>query len=161
MTKPYQTLCLLIAVTMSACTNQLPIKNSACETAIHNYASAIDLGDPAEAAESFTATGTWQLGEIRLVGKQAIANHFSQLANLENRKSRHIQTNLVINWQNKSLATGIVYLTLYRVHDRTGPVATMNEQPYFVGHYQDQYVWDGEYCRISERIIVPAFLNQS
>jgi hypothetical protein len=151
--------CVLIAsLLLAACTTQPEQRASACEQAVYNYSAAIDLGNPADAGNSFTEQGTWQLGELKLEGRAAIASHLSKLSLLPNRVSRHIQTNIITNWQEPNRGAGTVYVTLYSTRDSAGPVATMKGQPYFVGHYQDRYEWDGANCLIAERIIVPAFL---
>ncbi len=151
---------LLASILLTACTNQPDQRASACERAVYNYSAAIDLGKPGDAANSFTEQGTWQLGELKLEGRAAIASHLSKLGLLPNRISRHIQTNIISDWQEPNRGSGTVYVTLYSTREADGPVATMKGQPYFVGHYQDRYEWDGVNCLIAERIIVPAFLTR-
>lgn len=145
---------------LAACATEPAHRDAACERTVHQYAAAIDLGQPEHAASSFTDNAIWVLGETRLEGKEAIAAHFAALGSIKNRISRHVQTNQLIEWRDAQHGTGTVYVTLYRSQGGSAPVGSMTDQPFFVGHYQDSYVWDGQRCLIRERMIVPAFLSR-
>lgn len=147
--------CCLI---LTACAMQPMSPTAACERTISLYARYVDLGSPAAVADLFTENATWQLGKTRLKGREVIREYFAALTNDATRVSRHIQSNIVIDWDIETRARGTVYLTLYRGTKGDESFAPLAGQPLFVGHYDDEYRYREGACEISRRIVVPAFV---
>ncbi|MFT5887739.1 MAG: hypothetical protein ACI9BO_000551 [Zhongshania sp.] len=147
-------------VLLSGCVGQDVARKDACERTINLYARHVDLGEPERVVELFTADARWQLGETKLQGRDAIRKHFFALNDDTSRVSRHSQANVVLDWYSGSEARGTVYLTLYMGSKKESGFAEMAGQPLFVGHYEDEYVYEDSVCLIRSRNVIPAFVAQ-
>lgn len=110
----------------------------ACERLILLYAHYVDNGQATRVADLFTPDGTWTGPAGRtLSDREEIRAAFQGRQQLTRRLSRHVLTNVLVDWTGANGATGSAYLVNYR-HDyrdadaeRPGPA----RHPKFVGDY--------------------------
>ena len=90
------------------------------------------------------------------IGITAISQWAEQRAAMKERRSRHVQTNIVLEGLSPRLIRGTVVLTLFR-HDGSGDAPST---PVLVGEYNDAYALcaDGRW-RIGERHLAILFGN--
>ena len=125
----------------------------AVEALVHRHAWLIDRGQAGEVAELYTEDAVLTGIGPEKRGRAAIAAWASAREAMTGRRSRHVQTNLLVEDGGDGLLTGHVTLTLYR-HDGEGGAPT----PMLVGDYSDRYRLgaDGAW-RIAERRLTVAF----
>jgi uncharacterized protein (TIGR02246 family) len=136
----------------------------ACERLIYQYARFVDSGEAARIAELFTDDGVWTAADGRSMdGQDQIRAAFTARQALTRRLSRHVITNVLVDVDSDSEASGTACLVNYR-HDGTGdPVERPGpaRHPKFVGDYHLEFRnLDGEW-RIARLRFDLLFLRRS
>jgi hypothetical protein len=145
-----------------------------CERLVARYAQLIDFGEAGRVAELFTDDGVWEGGSTRMCGTDELCRGFLARERRTNRVSRHVCTNVVIDFVGEDEAHGVTYLTLYRhdahdeessaggagvAHDRSAPGgAAPLEAPLAVGEYRDTFVRTDRGWRIRHRSFSVGFV---
>ncbi|SFJ07169.1 SnoaL-like domain-containing protein [Bosea sp. OK403] len=120
----------------------------AIEDLIQRHAWLIDHGESDRIGELFTQDAAlYGIGPDKL-GRAAIANWGAERAAMRDRRSRHVQSNILIEPISPETARGCVVLTLYR-HDGPGPGSAT---PFLICEYDDRYRKDADRAwRFTER----------
>jgi hypothetical protein len=116
-----------------------------------DYGRFVDFGQAALAAGLFTEDGICELSAGRFGGMDEIRAFFEKRQAQASVVSRHVMTNIAIDVHDADHATGLVYLTFYRVawdSDTPAPLGL----PSYVGSYADEYRRTPEGWRIASRI---------
>src|SRR5262249_39545342 len=93
----------------------------ACTRLSLDYARLVDFGEAARVTDLFSEDGVCQLTAGRMEGRAAIKDFFDRRQATQNVVSRHVCTNITVDVVDSDRATGVVYLTFYRVeHDGDG-----------------------------------------
>lgn len=108
---------------------------AAIEDLIQRHAWLIDHGEANRIGELFTRDGTLHGVGPEKRGRDAIAAWGAERAEMRERRSRHVQSNILIEPVAADTAHGCLVLTLYR-HDGPGPGATA---PFLICEYADRY----------------------
>lgn len=110
----------------------------ACERLMYRYAQYVDFGEAGRIAELFTTDGVWLGADGNgMDGQAKIHETMSRRQGLTRRQSRHVMTNVLIDVESSTKATGVAYLLNYR-HDSLSGVAEKPAPaapPKFVGEY--------------------------
>lgn len=115
-----------------------PQDHIAIEQLIQRHAWLIDHGEADKVGELFADDGAlYGVGPDK-VGRAAIAEWGRQRAAMGERRSRHVQSNILIEPAGPDAARGRVVLTLYR-HDGPGQGSAT---PLLVAEYADRYAKD-------------------
>ncbi|MEV6794854.1 nuclear transport factor 2 family protein [Streptomyces sp. NPDC051320] len=114
------------------------IAERACERLIIEFVRELDLGDPGEVAELFTADGVWEWaeGDRRIQGRDALRTYFGSRP--ADRLSRRVCTNVLVTLTSASTATATTYFTTYRVDGHTAGMVPPRI-PVQVGQYEDSF----------------------
>lgn len=105
------------------------------EQLIQRHAWLIDHGEADKIGELFTQGATlYGVGPDK-IGRAAIAEWGRQRAAMTERRSRHLQSNILIESAGPDAARGWVVLTLYR-HDGPGKGSAT---PLLIAEYADRY----------------------
>jgi hypothetical protein len=102
---------------------------------IARHAWLIDHGRAGEVTELFAEDGALYGAGPDKRGRAAIAAWAQQRAAMTERRSRHVQSNILLEAAGPDQAQGTVLLTLYR-HDGPGPGPAT---PLLVAEYADRY----------------------
>lgn len=112
-----------------------PRDRAAIEQLIQRHARLIDHGKADRIGELFAEDAVlYGIGPDK-IGRAAIAEWGRQRAALTERRSRHLQSNILIEPLSPETARGWVALTLYR-HDGPGEGTAM---PLLIAEYADHY----------------------
>ncbi|MFG2091610.1 MULTISPECIES: nuclear transport factor 2 family protein [unclassified Spirillospora] len=125
---------------------------------ITRHAWVLDHGDPRDLGSLYTEDGSLiGLGEP-LVGRAAIDRWALERAEITDRTSRHVHTNVRITVDDDGVHHGLMTTLLFR-HDGEGPGPTT---PFIVNDYQDTYRQepDGTWL-IAERVMRRVFIDGS
>lgn len=131
---------------------------AAVEDLVVEHAWVLDHGDPRDLPDLYTEDGELLgLGEP-LVGRAALDGWAQQRAELTERVSRHVHTNLRLTVDDTGTVRGYVMTLLYR-HDGEGAGPTW---PFLVLDYSDVYARldDGSY-RFASRSIERVFVDDT
>ncbi|MBS7700353.1 MULTISPECIES: nuclear transport factor 2 family protein [unclassified Chelatococcus] len=117
-------------------TSQLTLEDrAAIEDLIQRHAWLIDHGESDRIGELFTQDATlYGVGPDK-IGRAAIAAWGAERAAMRDRRSRHVQSNILLEPVAPDAARGCVVLTLYR-HDGPG---LGSAAPFLVCEYADRY----------------------
>jgi hypothetical protein len=127
----------------------------ACERLCLEYARLIDLGRASEAIDLFTDDAELSLTAGPMHGRDEIST-FLVKREAAAVASRHVTTNVTIDVQSATEASGVAYITLYRrEHSGDGPASL--GPPNFVGHYADEFVLTDAGWRFRRRTSTIAF----
>lgn len=129
-----------------------PQDRLAIEQLIQRHAWLIDHGEAGAVGELFAEDGAlYGIGPDK-VGRNAIAEWGRQRAAMTERRSRHLQSNILIEPLAADAARGWVALTLHR-HDGPGEGSAT---PLLVAEYADRYVKgpDGTWLFTERRLTV-------
>ena len=122
-----------------------------CTRLSADYGRFVDFGQASRAADLFTEDGVCELSAGRFEGIGQIRAFFEKRQAQADVVSRHVMTNIAIHVHDDGHATGLVYLTFYRVAwDGDGPAPL--GLPSYVGSYTDEYRRTPAGWRIASRI---------
>ena len=128
----------------------------ACAALITRYTHLVDEGQASQVADLFTADGVWSSPEATLDGREQIRAAFLRREQ-SGRRSRHVCTNVVIDIEDDTHASGLCYLTLFRTDaEGTPPRGTT---PDLVGVYRDRFVRTEGGWRFASRTTEVSFLR--
>jgi SnoaL-like domain len=127
----------------------------ACERLSLDYARWIDLGQASRASGLFTEDAELTLSAGPLSGRPEIRAFFEKREGADV-VSRHVITNITVDVQSPTRATGTAYLTFYRQPGNGDDPAPL-DRPLFVGHYEDEYHLTDDGWRFKKRKSVVAF----
>lgn len=139
---------------------QRMLAERACERLIVAYAQLIDLGEAAKVAGLFTEDATWESDNRRWVGLDQIRRGFTIRQGITLRKSRHICTNIAIEFSSETEATGVTYFILLRNDDNYGERVAPLDGQFIVGEYRDRFVLTSDGWRFAHRQAKAAFQNK-
>lgn len=108
---------------------------TAIEDLIQRHAWLIDHGESDRIGELFTADAALYGAGPDKIGRDAIASWGAERAAMHERRSRHVQSNILIEPVSSESARGFIVLTLYR-HDGAGPGSAT---PFLICEYADRY----------------------
>lgn len=120
------------------------------EALIAEFAYLIDHGRGTEVHELFTEDGVYgrSTGE-RSEGREAVRQAYLRRAQLPPKTTRHLFTNLRLDWNERGELTGTAMMTLYMGEGEL-PLPPL---PYLVSEYRDVYrLCDDGKWRFAERI---------
>lgn len=131
-----------------------PQDRLAIEQLIQRHAWLIDHGEADKVGELFTVDAALHGIGPDKAGRAAIAEWGRQRAAMSERRSRHVQSNILIEPTGPDTARGWVVLTLYR-HDGPGEGSAA---PLLIAEYADRYTRepDGSW-RFAERRLAVLF----
>ena len=139
---------------------ELLLIERACQRLGVRYTHHVDFGKAEKIAELFTEDGVWEAGLRRAEGKAAIQDLFRQRQELKKRISRHVVTNHLVEVLDASHARGVSYIVLFRHdYDLTKTSRPLDNQPVFVGQYEDEYVKTDSGWRFKSRKVNGPFLR--
>ncbi len=131
-----------------------PDDRLAIEQLIHRHAWLIDHGRASEIEALFTEDAVLKGIGPDKIGRAAIGDWARQREAMRERRSRHVQTNLLIEAAGVGKAQGTVVLTLYR-HDGEGEGSPA---PLLIGEYADLYRREADGAwRFAERQLTTLF----
>jgi SnoaL-like domain len=116
-----------------------------------DYGRFVDFGQAARVADLFTEDGICELSAGRFEGIEQIRAFFEKRQAQAEVVSRHIMTNIAIDVHGADHASGLVYLTFYRVlwkGDKPAPLGL----PSYIGSYADEYRRTSAGWRFASRI---------
>jgi hypothetical protein len=116
-----------------------------------DYGRFVDFGQASRVADLFTEDGICELSAGRFEGIGQIRAFFEKRQAQADVVSRHVMTNIAIHVHDDGHATGLVYLTFYRVAWDRGEPAPLG-LPSYVGSYADEYRRTPAGWRIASRI---------
>ena len=133
------------------------VAEQACAALITRYTHLVDEGHASVVADLFTDDGVWASPEARLEGRDAIRAAFLRREQ-SSRRSRHVCTNVAIDVEDESQATGLCYLTLFRTDSEGTPAR--GTTPDLVGVYRDRFVrTDDDGWRFASRLTEVSFVR--
>ena len=116
-----------------------------------DYGRLVDFGQAARVAELFTEDGVCELSAGQFEGIGQIRAFFEKRQAQADVVSRHVMTNIAVDVHDADHASGLVYLTFYRVSwDGDGPAPL--GPPSYVGSYADEYLRTPDGWRIASRV---------
>lgn len=131
----------------------------ACERLVHLYARLADAGDPRGAAALFAPDGVLDMpGGKRFVGPEAVQRRLEEQP--RNQVSRHVMSNLIVDYLDEGSARGFCYFTLYRGTRGASPGPLPSQLPFVVGQYDDEYVLAADGWRFARRTLMFTFRRE-
>jgi len=126
------------------------------------YSHYVDLNQADKVADLFTETGIFSMGEIEVVGRQAIRELFTNIQKTKDYISKHLLSNTSIVRKGKTLAEGRSYVTVYNYPKTLGSGdQELHTKPVAAALYEDQYALSKNGCLIESRKVVPVFLRNN
>lgn len=127
-----------------------------CQRLIVDFVSRLDLGDPGSVAELFTPDGIWEwpAGSRLIRGRKELQTYFASRP--ADRMSRRLCTNILIDVESPTRATGTSYLVTYRVDGYRGDMVPP-PAPSNVGHYEDTFERHDGAWLLARRVTVLPF----
>lgn len=132
------------------------IAEQACAALITRYTHLVDEGQASGVADLFTADGVWASPEATFDGRDAIRAAFLRREQ-SGRRSRHVCTNVAVDVEDETHATGLCYLTLFRT-DAEGTPAR-GTTPDLIGVYRDRFVRTEDGWRFASRLTEVTFVH--
>jgi len=126
------------------------------------YSHYVDLDQADKVADLFTETGVFSMGELEVVGRQAILELFINIQNKKGFISKHLLSNATFVRKSDSLAEGRSYVAVYNYPEKLGSGnQELHTKPVAAAQYVDQYALSEKGCLIKHRKVVPVFLRQA
>ena len=123
---------------------------------MHEYADRLDHGRAGAVWELFTEDGTWSSPTVHSTGHADLQRYFLQRADMVDRVTHHVVTNITITVENPDRATGRSIAIEYRSDNPTGAVRT-ETSPAIIGDYHDTFVRTADGWRFKERRVLVDF----
>jgi phosphopantetheinyl transferase len=121
-----------------------------CRRLVLRYAHMIDFGDAAQVGTLFARDAVWESEYARKSGLEDIQASFSSRQEKTHRKARHVCTNILIDVESDTEASGTTYVLLYRF-DENGRAKDVIRGPRMIGEYQDRFVRTADGWRFANR----------
>ncbi len=131
-----------------------------CERLVTQYCHFVDHGEAARVAELFAENGVWKSAVATMNGRDEVEQGFAQRQANEQRMSRHVCNNLLIDVIDEDHAEGVVYVTLFRHDGEPGRRLSPLEGPELVGEYRDRFIRTSDGWRFAHREIDVSFLRR-
>lgn len=131
-----------------------------CERLVTAYCHLVDHGQAARIADLFSENGVWASAEVTMNGRDEVRQGMAHRQANENRMSRHVCNNLLVEVHDEDHASGVVYLTLYRHDGEPGRKLSPLDGPLLVGEYRDRFERTAEGWKIARREIDVSFLRK-
>ena len=125
----------------------------ACERLVYVYSRALDLGDMSAAADCFAQDGSMSrpmAPDAVIQGREVIRT--SLLTRPKTLLTKHLATNVMIDVESRTSASGLSYLTMIST---TPPAETkppfVSQGPVYFGEFKDRYVRENGVWKFLER----------
>jgi hypothetical protein len=127
-----------------------------CQRLLVEFIRRLDLGDPGSVAELFTAEGVWEwpAGSRLIRGREELRRYFASRP--ADRMSRRLCTNVLIDVESPTRATGTSYLVTYRLDGYQGDMVPP-PAPANVGHYEDTFEYHDGAWLLARRVTILPF----
>ena len=126
---------------------------AACERLSHDYAHLADAGRMEDWSQLFAEDGVLGLPGAEMKGRPAILKAVSgprgEIVSI------HSMTNIRIDVESATKASGLVYITAFQVPKADGVGAMAAIAPSVVGQYQDDYAKTADGWRFARRAFTP------
>ncbi|HEX4183435.1 MAG TPA: nuclear transport factor 2 family protein [Caulobacteraceae bacterium] len=126
---------------------------AACERLSHDYAHLADAGRMEEWSHLFAEDGELMLPGAVVNGRPAILKAVSGPRG--DIVSIHSMTNIRIDVESPTKASGLVYITAFQVPKKDGVGPMVAIAPSVVGQYADEYVKTADGWRFARRAFTP------
>ncbi|TYL55504.1 nuclear transport factor 2 family protein [Nocardioides sp. BGMRC 2183] len=125
-----------------------------CRRLMADYGWRFDHGRAVEVAELFTDDGVWRSNTIEAVGQEQLRAFFQRRADLTDRLTRHVVTNIAIDVVDADHVRARSYAVEIR-DDRGVDGLGADTRPGVVGDYEDDLVRvDGRWLFQERRVII-------
>lgn len=128
-----------------------------CTGLMHEYGYRFDHGEAVAVADLFTADGEWSSPAVACRGRDELIAFFRQRAELTDRVTRHVVTNITVSVQSADLATARSYAVEFRGTrgDAGDATLTGETRPAVIGDYEDEFVRvDGSWKFHRRRVVL-------
>lgn len=128
----------------------------ACQDLSVRFAYNVDHGNAEAVAALFVTDGSFSSAGRSIEGSDGVFNAISRRP--ANRVTRHVCTNILIDVEDDTHASGNTYFLLFEGHDdaQTGEALPMR-LPVTVGEYQDEFIRTADGWKISQRKAIGVF----
>jgi hypothetical protein len=123
-----------------------------CEHLVKLYCHYVDHGQAERVGELFAKDGVWRGSQQEYHGLDEIQQALKTRQANQERMSRHICTNVLIEAVDSDHATGTAYLIVYRHDGKIGREVSPLPGPDVVGEYRDKFVRTSDGWKIQERV---------
>ena len=125
----------------------------ACERLVYDYSRALDLGDMSAAADFFAENGSMarpMMPDAVIQGRETI--RASLLTRPKTLLTKHLATNVMIDVESRTSASGLSYLTMISTTPpQDGKPPYVSQGPIYFGEFKDKYVLENGKWRFLER----------
>jgi SnoaL-like protein len=125
----------------------------ACERLIYEYSRALDLGDMSAAADFFAENGSMarpMMPDAVIQGRETI--RASLLTRPKTLLTKHLATNVMIDVESGTAASGLSYLTMISTTPPAdGKPPYVSQGPVYFGEFKDKFVRENGVWKFLER----------
>ena len=125
----------------------------ACERLVYVYSRALDLGDMSAAADCFAEQGSMarpMMPDQVIQGREVIRT--SLLTRPKTLLTKHLATNVMIDVESATSASGLSYLTMISTTPAAdGKPPFISQGPIWFGEFKDRYVLENGAWKFLER----------
>ena len=125
----------------------------ACERLVHEYSLALDRGDMSAAADFFAENGSMarpMMPDAVIQGRETI--RASLLTRPKTLLTKHLATNVMIDVESRTAASGLSYLTMISTTPPAdGKPPYVSQGPLWFGEFKDKFVLENGKWKFLER----------
>ena len=125
----------------------------ACERLVYDYSRALDLGDMSAAADCFAKDGSMarpMMPDAVVQGRETI--RASLLTRPKTLLTKHLATNVMIDVESATSASGLSYLTMISTTPPAdGKPPYVSQGPIYFGEFKDKFVREDGVWKFLER----------
>ncbi len=125
----------------------------ACERLVYVYSRALDLGDMSAAADFFAEQGSMarpMMPDAVIQGRETI--RASLLTRPKTLLTKHLATNVMIDVESRTSASGLSYLTMISTTPPAeGKPPYVSQGPIYFGEFRDKFVLEKGVWKFLER----------
>ncbi len=125
----------------------------ACERLVYDYSRALDLGDMSAAADCFAKDGSMarpMMPDAVVQGRETI--RASLLTRPKTLLTKHLATNVMIDVESATSASGLSYLTMISTTPAAdGKPPYVSQGPIYFGEFKDKFVREDGVWKFLER----------
>ena len=125
----------------------------ACERLVYEYSRALDLGDMSAAADFFAENGSMarpMMPDAVIQGRETI--RASLLTRPKTLLTKHLATNVMIDVESRTSASGLSYLTMISTTPPAdGKPPYVSQGPLWFGEFKDKFVLENGKWKFLER----------